>query len=252
MKYAVVTGTSRGLGHSIAMFFLEAGVHVIGISRNPAHGLKEIAAENNVTYQDRACDLSDLNQIESVVNQIVPEIYEEEPETVYLVNNAAMLEPINQAVNQTPEEVSKHVHVNTIAPMVLTNAFLKKGMDTDIPLIGMIITSGAANRPIYGWSAYCSSKASMNMYVQTVALEQKHLQTNHKIIAFSPGVMNTVMQEKIRNSSKEAFKDVEDFRTYKETGQLSQTEVVGSIIVDIMGDEATIDNGKIYDISDYV
>src|SRR5699024_7077821 len=100
---------------------------------------------------------------------------------------------MDQAVNQTPGQVTKHVHVNTIAPMVLTNFFLKKGMDTGIPLISMIITSGAANRPIFGWSAYCSSKASMNMYVQTVALEQNHLKTNHKIIAFSPGVMDTAM-----------------------------------------------------------
>src|SRR5699024_5076527 len=121
-----------------------------------------------------------------------------------------------------------------------------------IPLISMIITSGAANRPIFGWSAYCSSKASMNMYVQTVALEQNHLKTNHKIIAFSPGVMDTAMQEKIRESSTEAFIDVETFRGYKEDGQLSKSDMVGSVIVDIMGDESSIENGKIYDISDYI
>jgi len=252
VKYAVVTGTSRGLGRSIAMFFLEAGIHVIGISRNQSKYLTKIAGDYNVSYQDYLCDLSDINQMDKLFEQISKKIYEQEPEAVYLVNNAAMLEPIGQASIQTSTQVSRHIHVNTIAPMVLTNLFLKKGSETDIPLVGLIITSGAAERPIYGWSAYCSSKASMNMYVKTVALEQNHLQTKHKIIAFSPGVMDTNMQEKIRGTSQDMFKDVETFRGYKANNQLSNTDIVGSVIVDIMSDEGTIENGKIYDISDYI
>lgn len=252
MKYAVVTGTSRGLGQSIAMFFLEAGIHVIGLSRNKSTELTAIADENHVTYRDYVCDLSDINQIESVFEHISHEIYEMNPEAVYLVNNAAMLEPISQAAEHTATQISEHIHVNTIAPIVLMNSFLKKGTETDTPLTGLFITSGAANRPVYGWSAYCSSKASVNMYVKTAALEQDHLQTNHQVIAFNPGVMDTEMQEKIRASSKEAFKDVDTFRDYKKDNRLSDTHMVASIIVDIMSDEATIENGKIYDISDYI
>src|SRR5699024_5900394 len=119
-----------------------------------------IAGDYNVSYQDYLCDLSDINQMDKLFEQISKKIYEQEPEAVYLVNNAAMLEPIGQASIQTSTQVSRHIHVNTIAPMVLTNLFLKKGSETAIPLVGLIITSGAAERPIYGWSAYCSSKAS--------------------------------------------------------------------------------------------
>lgn len=252
MKYAVVTGTSKGLGHSIATFFLEAGIHVIGISRNQSQGLKENALEYNVTYQDYLCDLSDVNQIEITFKQVAEKIYETNPEAVYLVNNAGMVEPIEQASNQTPQQVTNHIQVNTIAPMVLTNLFLKRGAYADIPLIALVITSGAAKRPIYGWSAYCSSKASMNMYVETVALEQEDLQSIHKVIAFNPGVMDTEMQEKIRDTSKDAFKDVETFRNYKVSRHLSDVDIVGSVVVDIMTDEGTIENGKMYDISDYI
>lgn len=251
VKYAVVTGTSRGLGRSIAMFFLEAGIHVYGLSRNKTDELATKADENHVTYRDYVCDLSDINQIETTIEQMAHDIYGNNPEAVYLVNNAAMLEPIAKAVDQSPEQISKHIQVNITAPMVLTNQFLKKGSETDIPLIGMMITSGAANRPVYGWSAYCSSKAALNMYVKTVALEQDHLGTSHRVIAFNPGVMDTEMQEKIRASSEESFKDVNTFRAYKEDNRLSEADMVASIIVDIMGDEATIENGKIYDISDY-
>lgn len=252
MKYAVVTGTSRGLGHSIARFFLESGMHVIGVSRNETKQLQDLADDNSVTFQDYRCDLSDTADIDATFSKIIKKVYAEDPESVFLVNNAAMLEPVDQSKNQTPEELSKHVHVNTIAPMVITNLFLEKGSELDIPLISLIVTSGAANNPVYGWSAYCSTKASVNMYVKTVALEQDHLQTEHKILAFSPGVMDTGMQERIRESSEEAFKDVKKFRNYKEENLLSDVDMIGSVIVDVMNDKESIENGKIYDIGDYI
>lgn len=251
MEFAVITGTSRGLGWSIARFFLEAGVHVIGVSRNVTEDLQEAADENNVTFRDYRCDLSDVKDLDATFQKVMNKVYANEPESVYLVNNAGMVEPIDQAKNQASDQLSRHIHVNTIAPMVITNLFLEKGTELGIPLIALMITSGAAENPTYGWSAYCSSKASVNMYVKTVALEQNHLQTNHKIIAFSPGVMDTGMQNKIRESSEAAFKDVDRFREYKKANRLADVDMVGSVIVDVMNDYETIENGKIYNIADY-
>src|SRR5699024_11342847 len=70
------------------------------------------------------------------------------------------------------------------------------------------ITSGAANKAIYGWSAYGSAKASINAYTTTVGKEQSELNTNNKIFAFSPGVMDNDMQKHIREKDKEAFIEV--------------------------------------------
>src|SRR5699024_12464646 len=111
--------------------------------------------------------------------------------TDYHVNRARAEGPITQAMHMNQEELAEHVQVNTIAPIMLMKSFLQKATEHDFKLIGVNITSGAGSRPVYGWRAYCSTKASINMYTKTVALEQVEKKTGHKIIAFSPGIMDT-------------------------------------------------------------
>ncbi|MFD2042812.1 (S)-benzoin forming benzil reductase [Ornithinibacillus salinisoli] len=251
MKLVVITGESKGLGESVARLFLDSDVHVIGISRNGNNQLHDHAKENNVTYQHHACDLGDLNAIDNTLNKIMRYISENEPSTVYLVNNAAVIDPIDHAMNVDSNALANHVQVNTIAPMVIMNSLLKIATEVKTTFIGVNVTSGAAERPIYGWSAYCSTKASINMYTKTVALEQEDLHTEHKVIAFSPGIMDTNMQEKIRTSSREAFADIDTFKNYKEQNLLRDVNSVGNVLFDILWDEAGIINGKIYNVKDY-
>lgn len=251
MQYAVITGISRGLGESIAMFLLESGIHVIGVSRTDSTKLKEYAASNNVTFSHFACDLSNVDAINHTFQLISKEVFTENLTSMFLVNNAAVLDPIDPSMNIDSKDLMYHMQVNIVAPMVLTNLFLKEASDKDVSMIGVTVTSGAAENPTYGWSAYCSSKASMNMYTQTVALEQDELKTGNKVIAFSPGIMDTGMQEKIRSSSQGSFKDVERFKDLKKNNALKDTDTVAGILVDILTDKGSIENGKIYNVKDY-
>jgi len=92
------------------------------------------------------------------------------------------------------------------------------------------ITSGAAERSVYGWSTYGSSKAGLNYFTATTALELSQNNVPHRIVAFSPGVMDTNMQEDIRSSSEDAFADVDKFKQLKEQGQLRGTDVVAKAL----------------------
>lgn len=251
MKWAIVTGMSRGLGESIAKLFLEQGINVIGISRTINEDLALLAKENNTGYEHFSCDLSDVMAVEDTCQHISERIFKEDVNTLYLVNNAGVIEPVNHAMNISSSDLAHHIQVNSLAPMVLMNLFLKKTADFAVPFVGVTVTSGAAERPVYGWSAYCSTKASMNMYTQTVALEQDTLKTDNKVIAFNPGIMDTAMQEKIRTNSPEQFAEIETFKAYKENNLLKESDVVGGILVDILTDEVNLENGKIYQAKDY-
>ncbi|MEC5423728.1 (S)-benzoin forming benzil reductase [Virgibacillus sp. C22-A2] len=251
MKYAVVTGVSRGLGESVAKILLDQGTHVIGVSRSSSETLIKSAEKNNVTFQQYSCDLGDLKAIEDTFTNIINDLSSQDLSTLFLVNNAAVIDPVDQAMNIKSEDLAYHIQVNTIAPIVLMNMFLKKSTEKQVPFIGVTITSGAAERPVYGWSAYCSSKASINMYTKTVALEQAELNTGNKVIAFSPGIMDTDMQNKIRSSSPKEFADVDTFRKYKKNNLLKGTDDVGGILVDILTDETSLESGKIYNVKDY-
>lgn len=251
MELAIVTGVSKGLGESIAQLLIKERISVIGISRSGNKKLATVAEQHGVSFVHYTCDLGSLEAIDKVCDDIDHYIRKQDVQRIYLINNAAILEPIDQSMNIKPYDLANHVQVNTVAPMVMMNYFLRRATDETVPFYGVTITSGAATRPIYGWSAYCSTKASINMYTQTVALEQDTLKTGHKVIAFSPGIMDTAMQEKIRDSSREAFIDVDTFRQYKQDNQLKDTDTIGSILVNILRETETIENGKVYNAADY-
>lgn len=250
-KYAIVTGDSRGLGEEVAKLFLESGVNVVGISRTRSITLPNIAKENNLNYDHHVFDVSRVSSLEDRFSQILDEILKDEMNTLYLVNNAATVEPMNLATNIKSLDLIRHVNINSIAPMILTNQFLKKATEKGIPGIAVSVTSGAANRPIYGWSAYCSTKASIDMYTKTVALEQEEQRSENKVIAFNPGVMDTEMQAVIRSSSEEEFKDVKRYQDLKENNQLNSPQIVAGVLIDILYDEDMV-NGKIYDVKNYL
>lgn len=249
MELAVVTGVSRGLGEQVAKVLLKKGIHVIGISRS-SHDLGSTAEEGGVTYTHLEKDLSHLIDLQEINEEITNRLESRQIKKLYLVNNAAILGPINQGMYYEPEQLAIHVQINTLAPMVLMNHFLKVSNKKQIPFTGVTITSGAAERPVYGWSAYCSTKASINMYTKTVGLEQEVEGTENKVFAFSPGVMDTNMQAEIRSRTKEQFKDVESFRQYKEMNALRDPKKVGQILVKLLLDEK-IENGKVYYVTDY-
>lgn len=252
MQVAIVSGTSKGLGYSMAKLLLKQQIHVIGISRTENESLTKIATQNNASYEHLSHDLGKIDELKESFTKINELIHEKEVEKLFLVNNAAVLQPINHSREINIDDLAFHIQVNTTAPMGLMNECLRISATKGIPFYGVNITSGAANRPIYGWSAYCSTKALINRYTETVALEQHTLKTENKVFAFSPGVMDTNMQAEIRSTDRASFKDVEQFIQYKKDDQLRHTDDVGQIIVDILIDESTIENGKIYDISDYV
>lgn len=251
MSFAIVTGVSKGFGAAIAELLLEAGIHVMGISRTENDRLCKVAKDYNRIYKHYACDLTKLHEVEKTIDQMLDEIFENEPPTLYLINNAAIVQPVNQAMNIDESELISHMHINTIAPMIMTNKCLKKVHDSNTYFIAVQLTSGAAEAPVYGWSSYCSSKASLSMYTKTVALEQEKLDTGNKIIAFDPGIMDTKMQEVIRSSSHEAFKDLERFKQYKENNLLQDPANVAGILVDLLTDEVNLENGKIYKASEF-
>lgn len=252
MQIAIVTGTSKGLGYSMAKILLQQGIHVIGISRTINESLTPIATEHEVSYEHLSYDLGELSELKNSFVKITELIRERAVEKLFLVNNAAVLQPINQAKEIAVADLAQHIQVNTTAPMGLMNKCLQISDTTGIPFYGVNITSGAADRPVYGWSAYCSTKACINRYTETVALEQETLETGNKVFAFSPGVMDTNMQAEIRSSDESAFKDVERFKQYKADNYLKHTDDVGRVVIDILTDESMIENGKVYDVADYL
>lgn len=252
MKRAIVTGDSKGLGADITKLLLDSGIEVIGISRTLNKQHKSFAEDNQVFYEHIVCDLTNVKQTNEMINEVVRTYITQDVSTLYIINNAAMIEPIHKSTEIDTLELQAQIFMNTTVPMILLNKSLARCLVQDISCVGVNVTSGASVRPIYGFSSYCSTKAAIDMYTQTVALEQETLKTGQLIIGFSPGIMDTQMQEEIRSKKSEEFQEVATFRNYKTENMLKSTEEIAGILVDIITDESSIINGKIYNVKDYL
>ncbi|MCA0969726.1 (S)-benzoin forming benzil reductase [Halobacillus litoralis] len=250
MQYAIVTGDSRGLGEAVAKQLIEKNVNVIGVSRSENNTLKSHAEERQVEYHHVTCDLSNPSEMDAALDEIVQIAFTERTHYVYVVNNAGMVEPIETVGNLEADQTAKHIQLNLTAPILLTNRFIQEADKHDIQMAVINVTSGAAEKTIHGWSVYSSTKAAINRFTKTLALEQEG--NGHVIIAYSPGVMDTDMQEEIRSSSEDAFRDVEKFKQMKEEGALRSPTEVAAVLLDLLNDPHDIDNGEVYKLYDLI
>ncbi|PLR79296.1 short-chain dehydrogenase [Bacillus sp. V3-13] len=249
MDYALITGASKGLGAEIAKRMLAENIGIITVSRSANEELQTIAAEKGLFYQHISCSLSDLPQAREAFKSAATTLLSKQPKLVYLINNAGAIEPIETVGRLDDQLVEDSIQINLTSPVLLTNLFIAEANRHNTPLQIVNVSSGAGERPIQGWSIYCSTKAALNMFTQTAALEQRSAGRPHKIIAFSPGVMDTDMQGTIRSASAEAFHDVDKFQQYKETGALRSPHTVANALMDKLLN-GTIDSGRIYHINE--
>ncbi|WP_176222047.1 (S)-benzoin forming benzil reductase [Tuberibacillus sp. Marseille-P3662] len=248
MRLAIVTGASRGFGAAVAQQFLDQGFVLYTVARNENQTLKDYAKKQKADYTHFVCDLSSPEQQVQVLHELTASINGlKDLEEIYIINNAGVVEPIKPVGQAGPEELQRLININVLAPMTLTNGFVHEY--PSVPLFVVNVSSGAAERPVHGWSGYGSSKAAINLYTQTAAVENEIGDASHRFIAFNPGVMDTDMQGVIRSTDQASFNDVERFKDLKANNRLRSPNVVADALMTlILGDQ--VESGRVYDVKE--
>jgi benzil reductase ((S)-benzoin forming) len=222
MNYYIITGTSRGLGKAMAEVLLQEKENkVIGISRGQSI--------NHKNYKHLCLDLSDTDLIKKNLDQIFPVLTD--ADEVVLINNAGMLGQVGQVGNIENDNFEKLYKVNLIAPVILMNEFIKRYKELKVLKKILNISSGAGKKPVDGWSGYCSSKSALDMFSLVVDEEQRLINQNFIVFSVAPGIVDTEMQSDIRKASKANFSRVEEFKSYKEHGDLVEARLVAGKII---------------------
>lgn len=208
----IITGTSRGIGKAIAENYLSLGKTVIGIGRN--HTIQHTG------YTPIICNLS----IPDSVNQLsFPDLNTDE---LVFIHNAGILGEVNYFERLPGDELMKVMQVNLFSGAVFLQKLLQQA-DHNLPFKAVFISSGAGKSPIASWASYCASKAAVDLFCQTIQLEEQQLgRSNFTCLSVAPGVVDTEMQSLIRSSDKEVFSEVERFKDYKTSNQLYSPELV--------------------------
>ena len=223
MHYYIITGASRGLGKALAESILtEANTKVIGVSRH--------ATIEHDRYHHQPLDLSDSTAVENNLAKVF--VQWPDAESITLINNAAVLGEIGYLGEQPNEHFNFVFTVNTVVPAMFMNTFLSAYASYQIPRTILNISSGAAQRPVDGWSAYCASKAALEMLTRTAQKEQDLRGSGVHIRALSPGVINTSMQEQIRSADEQQFSEAPRFAGLHTDDKLQTPEEVAKKIIE--------------------
>ena len=247
MSHYIITGTSRGIGEAVASKMLKPGNTLFCASRTFNEELVERAIALGVTIYYYVTDLADPHAVVKFSDQVWEKIAPEDVKRIALINNAGMITPIGPIEKNDPVQLMMHIQLNLLAPMLLTSAFLLHTAQWNVPKVVFNISSGAANTVYYGWSAYCASKAAINMFTLTVAMEQSRTPFPTKILSFAPGVVETAMQTEIRDVDLQRFPDKEKFVKLYESGNLSSPEYVADVISKALFDDSVL-QGSVIDI----
>lgn len=191
-KIVLITGASRGIGAAAARAFADGGAQVALMARS-GEALAELAAGIGGKTLVLPCDIADG----AAVARSVEQVFATFGRLDVVISNAGMIEPIASTAEADPALWSRAVDVNLTGVFHLARAALpemiRAGRGTFLH-----ISSGAAHRPVEGWSAYCAAKAGAAMLLRSIHLE--HGAQGIRAIGLSPGTVATDMQRKIAAS----------------------------------------------------
>lgn len=191
-KTVMITGASRGIGAEAARVFANAGANVVLLARSQ-DGIAAIAGEIGERAIAIPCNVARYSEMSSAVATTLQVFGGLD----VLINNAGIVDPISHLGDADPDAWGHLIDINVKGVFNGIHAALpalKEGGGGSV----LTISSGAAHNAIEAWSAYCASKAAVNMLNRSLHLEEAG--NGIRAIGLSPGTVATEMQRKIKAS----------------------------------------------------
>jgi len=233
-KYALVTGAGKGLGRACAIALAEAGCNLIIVSRTKKDldSVSKIIKKLKVKCKSYACDITNYNQIKSIVNQ--------QQRLDILVNNAG---------NNIPEHFTKVktknmeylVKINTIASFnvaqlcALKMIKLKNRKKIGASIINMSSQMGHVGGPIR--SVYNMKKFGLEGLTKGMSLDLAKY--NIRVNTVCPTFVVTPMTKKFLKNQKFKRETLNNIPL----GRFAELSEVASAAVFLASDAASMITG---------
>jgi len=169
MQNVLITGSNRGIGLAFVKHYLSEGATVFAACRKPesAEDLHELQAQHKEKLHIVQLDVSHTDSIQTAVEWVASHIQSLD----LLVNNAAVFHrtPFEE---MTAETSLNTFHINAVAPMMVSRAFLELLKRSQNAVILNVSSNRASisektDRNLIDYSA---SKAAMNSYTRSLAV----------------------------------------------------------------------------------
>ena len=245
-KVALVTGAGRGLGRATALALAEQGAKVASLARS----LNEVEETALLIRRQFGVGLSlairaDITR-EFDVKLAFETIRKRWGGVDILVNNAGSTGATRPIVSLSLAEWQHAIDVNLTGTFLCSREALR---EMAIRHWGRIvnISSGSASAPVPGMAPYSVTKAAVEHFTRQLAAEAGPLGV--VAVALRPGLVDTRMQEDIRNRPPDAIPPElrSAFAAYKQRGMLVPPERPARIIAYLCSDRPGYINGRVLD-----
>jgi len=236
---ALIVGATQGIGLAFVNQFLQndriSQVFATYRSRQTADDLFAIAAQHPERLHCTAMDITDESQIVSGLE----EVKQKAPQLHLVVNCVGLLHNEQQQPEKALRQLSadnllNYFHINSIGPALLAKNLMPLFKHKEPALFATIsakVGSIGDNR-LGGWYGYRASKAALNMFLKTAAIEYGRRHPNTTIILLHPGTTDTQLSEPFqRNVPPE---------------KLFSTERTVSQLIDVMATVTPQDSGEFF------
>jgi 3-oxoacyl-[acyl-carrier protein] reductase len=217
MKYALVTGGSRGIGRAVCTGLVPLGYHVIiNYRSNDAEAEKTLAMINQAggTGELMKFDVSDSRQVDGALNRWNEQHGDDYIEV--LVNNAGIRKdmPMMWMENDSWREV---LSTNLDGFFYVTRALLKNMLVRKYGrIINIVSLSGIKGMP--GQVNYSAAKAAI--IGATKALAQEIGKKNVTVNAVAPGFIRTDMTSELNENELKGLIPLNRFGTPEEVAEV--------------------------------
>tara|TARA_B100001079_G_scaffold269465_1_gene281732 strand:+ start:332 stop:1072 length:741 start_codon:yes stop_codon:yes gene_type:complete len=226
----VLSGLTSGLGRAVLEQLVFETCPVIGLGRDLSR-VHDVVSSATSPVKLVDIDLENDSEAVTTVADSIPDTLEAEGATpLVFISNASIIEPIAKSLDLDTEDLNRSMRINCLSPLILANVLTRKTLAKGRTLLILNVSSGAAERAISGWQAYCTSKAAFKMALDVLAAENSHV----KVVHFDPGVMDTPMQQHIRDQTTENMPQVATFRSYQSDGQLKNPAEVAFQLLSVV------------------
>lgn len=185
MPSVLITGANRGLGLEFARQYADAGWRVLATARAASPQLRELV-ERSASVAFHELELTEEQSVQRLASAI------DEPIDL-LLNNAGTMGPASQSLGKVDGAgMMETFRVNTVAPLLLANAFVEQVARSERKLMIAISSGmGSIDDTSGGYYAYRASKAALNMTFRNLALDLRRRGIIAAVI--NPGWVQTDM-----------------------------------------------------------
>jgi len=235
-RLAIVTGTSGGLGASIATNLTGAGFRVAGIARRSVD--PQSISQDSDAYIHIEQDLGEIDALGDLVKGIV----DDHGKPFALINNAALgTDGVLPTMHNS--DIEALVRVNVTSPIVLTKYVVRHMLSARRGRV-VNISSIVAQTGYRGLAAYGATKASMEGFTRSLARDLGPRKITVNTVA--PGFLETEMTSNLGDKNLDRIRNRSALSRFADVDEVAAA--VGFLLSDagagITGTTVTVDAGS--------